>query len=291
MKNKTNIDINIKDIKYVFFDMDGTFLTSKKYPSKKTLETLEKLKSLNINCSIATGRPYFFTKNEIKMINPNLPVISCNGALVFDSINNKLISYNSIEKEISKIIYDVLIKNDGIFIIYTKDKVFKVRNKKFNNESKWFDWISSHNSNYKQDEQVEMIEIEDVNAFNILDYDVIKFLIIYSEMPFEKYELIEKEIQKLSSVYIVRSQNEVFDIMPKGLSKGQGLQVLHDKKIIDLNQTIVFGDAENDISMFEVAKWNVAMGNSQSIVKKKAMFITEDNDNEGISNFFNKLFD
>ena len=46
MKEK---EINIENIKYVFFDLDGTLLNSEKKISQLSLETIKKLKSLGID--------------------------------------------------------------------------------------------------------------------------------------------------------------------------------------------------------------------------------------------------
>lgn len=282
-------DLKISDIKYVFFDMDGTLLTSNKKPSLKTIEIIKKLKTMNINCSIATGRPYYFAQNEIKIVDPQLPIISCNGALIYDSINQSLMSFSSINKKISEKIFNILIENDVVFLIYTKEQIFRYKNNETHPVSKWFNNIDKINNDINNNNRATIENINNYKEFNIKNYDVVKFLIIYSETEPENYKKIENEINQLSDVYIVRSQNEVFDIMPKGLSKGQGLTTLHNLGLIDLSKTIVFGDAENDISMFKVAKWSVAMGNAQEATKKNASYITNDNDNEGIFNFFNKL--
>lgn len=281
--------LKLKDIKYVFFDMDGTLLTSERKPSPKSIEWINKLKQKGINCSIATGRPYYFAKEEIKVVNPNLPVISCNGALVFDPIKKTLISYSCIKKEIAKKIFDILIENNAVFWVYTKDQMFTYKNEKSNPISAWLQRIHKINNSYEEIERAKITAINDLNKFNICDYEIIKFLIIYSEIPIENYKKIENFISQINDVYIVRSQNEVFDIMPKGLSKGQGLKTLHKKDLIDLDKTLVFGDAENDLSMFEAAKWSVAMGNAQEKTKELAMYITDDNDHDGIVKFLEKL--
>lgn len=288
MKEK---EINIKDIKYVFFDLDGTLLNSEKKISQLSLETINKLKSLGIEVSIATGRPYYFVPNEIRTVNPKVPVVSCNSALVYDNIKKDVISVSHISSEETKFIYDVLVKNNGVFLIYTIDKILMCKNEKNSPESKWFNIIKNINNNLDPEDQVEIIDIDTAKEFDITKYNVIKFLIIYSEIPSNNYHDIENKINKMDDVYIVRSQNEVFDIMPKGLTKGDGLQILHNKGIIDLEKTLVFGDAENDLSMFEKAKWSVAMGNAQEKVRESSTFITDTNGNEGIYKFFSKLFE
>lgn len=285
MKN----EINLNGIKYVYFDLDGTLLTSKKVPSLKTVEMIKKLEQKGIKCSIATGRPYFYAQNEIKIINPLLPIISCNGALMFDPIKKQVISFNEINPIKVQDIYNILIKNDAVFALYTKEQIFMYKNNLTNPESKWLTLIKNINENFPEESRVKVTIINEPKKFNITQFNVIKFLIIYSEIPTKKYQIIENEVSKISDVYIVRSQNEVFDIMPCNQSKGSGLQKLHDQGIINLNETLVFGDAENDISMFQVAKWSVAMGNAQEKTKKVATFITRSNDEDGIAAFFESL--
>lgn len=74
--------------------------------------------------------------------------------------------------------------------------------------------------------------------------------------------------------------------MPEGVNKGTGLLELERKGLIDLSRTLVFGDQNNDLSMFEIAAFSVAMGNSRDYIKSKATFTTLSNDEDGISHFF-----
>lgn len=290
IKQEKKTKLNLNNIKYVYFDMDGTLLTSQKNISEETLEILKKLKERKISCSIATGRPYYFAQREIKTVNPHLPVISCNGALVYNPKEDQIISFDAIKKESTKKIFDILIRNDAIFLVYTKEQIFLYKNDLINPKSKWFDWIFDNIKKFDDPTKIKVTFIKDIEDFDITNYDIIKFLIIYSEISIDKYSQIEKDVKKINDVYIVKSQNEVFDIMPKGFTKGHGLKVLHDKGLINLEETLVFGDAENDLSMFAAAKWSVAMGNAQEATKKAATFITDSHDNNGIANFFNKLF-
>ena len=46
---------------------------------------------------------------------------------------------------------------------------------------------------------------------------------------------------------------------------------------------IVFGDGENDLSMFDVVDYPIAMGNAMDTVKKAAFDITLDNNHDGIA--------
>ncbi|MBR3832572.1 MAG: HAD family hydrolase [Mycoplasmataceae bacterium] len=283
--------MKIKDIKYVYFDLDGTFLSSNKTPLKSTLAILDQLKSKGIKCSIATGRTFYFAQKEINLIKPTLPIISCNSSLIYDSIEDKIIYFNSIKKQTTKNIFNILIENNAVFFVYTTKEVFIYKNPKTNPDSKWINWFLETVYSFEKKELIKFEFITNPIDFKIENHDVVKFLVIYSEMTNSQTKTIKELVNKLNDVYIVHSQKDVFDIMPIGSTKGEGLKILDKKGIIDLNHTLVFGDADNDIDMFLSSKWSVAMGNANEEVKKNATFITSDNDNDGIFLFFKKIMD
>ena len=57
---------------------------------------------------------------------------------------------------------------------------------------------------------------------------------------------------------------------------------------ISSNNSLCFGDFVNDLDMFRVCKFSVAMGNACDEIKKNANFITYSNDNNGVAYFLDK---
>ena len=57
----------------------------------------------------------------------------------------------------------------------------------------------------------------------------------------------------------------------------------------DVNDTISFGDAKIDLSMFELCAYNVAMGNGGIEIKEAADYITTDVNDDGLYNAFKYL--
>ena len=54
-------------------------------------------------------------------------------------------------------------------------------------------------------------------------------------------------------------------------------------KGIKAEETIAFGDAENDLEMLKFAGIGVAMGNGEEQVKAQADYVTADVDDDGIA--------
>ena len=79
------------------------------------------------------------------------------------------------------------------------------------------------------------------------------------------------------------------DCAPKGIDKKFAIELLCKELGVSKEDTISFGDAKIDISMFECCGYNVAMGNGGDEVKAAADYITDHVDNDGIYNAFVRL--
>ena len=79
------------------------------------------------------------------------------------------------------------------------------------------------------------------------------------------------------------------DLGPSGITKKHAIEVLLDYLGADQKDTISFGDAKIDLSMFELCAYNVAMGNGGPEIKEAADYITTDVDEDGLYNAFKYL--
>lgn len=79
------------------------------------------------------------------------------------------------------------------------------------------------------------------------------------------------------------------DLGPAGITKKHAIEVLLDYLNADVKDTISFGDAKIDLSMFELCAYNVAMGNGGPEIKAAADYITTDVNDDGLYNAFRYL--
>ena len=79
------------------------------------------------------------------------------------------------------------------------------------------------------------------------------------------------------------------DLSPKGITKKHAIDVLLQYLHRDVKDTIAFGDAKIDISMFELCDYSVAMGNAGDECKAAADYITTDVNDNGLANAFTYL--
>ena len=79
------------------------------------------------------------------------------------------------------------------------------------------------------------------------------------------------------------------DLGPTGITKKTAIEALLKHLGADAKDTISFGDAKIDLSMFELCAYNVAMGNGGPEIKAAADYITTDVDEDGLWNAFKYL--
>ena len=82
------------------------------------------------------------------------------------------------------------------------------------------------------------------------------------------------------------------DINKKGQSKADSVVFLQKTLSISEEETMVFGDSDNDLPMFTHAYYSYAMKNADHFIQSKARFVTqEDNDHDGVMKTIQKMME
>lgn len=90
-----------------------------------------------------------------------------------------------------------------------------------------------------------------------------------------------KEILKDFEVRLLDS-GFAYHISDKNVSKGKALEYIADHLGIPAKEFAVLGDSENDIEMFKVAGFRIAVANADIRLKELADLITPSNDGDGV---------
>ena len=81
------------------------------------------------------------------------------------------------------------------------------------------------------------------------------------------------------------------EVCPPGVDKGAGLSYVAQRAGVSLSDTLVFGDALNDLPMFAVAGRRVAMAAAHPQVTAAADEVTSGNDDDGVAEYLERLFE
>ena len=151
-------------------------------------------------------------------------------------------------------------------------------------------------------EIVAIVEGENGNFFNRMDEEILEK---YKAVSPKAYPVRPPENSVGEAVYqvvpfIERGREDLFlsvmpgctatrwsefatDLIPNGNGKADGIRAALERYGLKAEETIAFGDGENDVPMLEIAGIGVAMGNARQIVKDAADYVTLHVREDGVS--------
>lgn len=261
----------------VFMDLDGTLLASDhKHISPRTKETIESLQQKGVIFYIATGRMYELAKITQRLLNPDVRMITSNGA-VFDGANGREVTKLGVEAV--DLAYKVTAKYQLPMMLFTPEKAYFTR--------KIPDFIAQNAGNFDEDFGYE--EVESFSELKPVMKDITNGVVLsrgdMSELNTVRDELIDSHLMEMSS-----SSPDNLEMIPLQTDKGTAVKRIQQEWGIDYDHTFVFGDGMNDVGMMKEAKYSVAMGNGLPEVKKTANFVTETNAKDGLAKFLENYF-
>lgn len=288
-------------IKMIVCDMDGTLLNSENKILQKTKEILLKLQEKGITIVLASGRGYLRLlpdAMELQLHKYNGFLIDVNGTSVYDVQNkerNRIAildedNINEINQFFSN--HDVEIQysqDDGIYT-YLTDSIYTLKRNirgemNLPDDYPWtggmYSWFTDTRDGYPNQFMIRNLKDSPLHCNKIS---------IVQDPPY--IEVIRQTIEEssiMSKYEFVSSDPRKIEITNKGISKGHALNILMQKLGVSDDEVILFGDSENDISMFKNKKYTVAMANSLPIAKKKANFHTDDHNSDGIYEMLKKF--
>jgi Cof subfamily protein (haloacid dehalogenase superfamily) len=258
--------------KAVAFDLDGTLLHSDKTISTYTLETIDKLKTLGFTIIIATGRSRESAESFRKILDLHTPIVCYNGACVIDADTGEELVHLTIAEHISREIVRLSREYHMALHAYHNHKLF-------------FEAASMQANSYES--------LSRGSSF-MVDFDNLEKLAFTKAMYIGDVTIIE-EIRKRLEVLFPGALSKVytylnyFEIMHAKANKGNALAHVVEKLGIKREQTIAFGDGENDLEMIEWAGHGVTMENAPETVKANARHIAGPNNEDGVAKYLTKL--
>jgi Cof subfamily protein (haloacid dehalogenase superfamily) len=113
-------------------------------------------------------------------------------------------------------------------------------------------------------------------------------LITPEEAPNLPLHTIADSIRSMSSAAF--SKSNYLEIVPLGVHKAGALRHLTETLGLNLSQVAAIGDGLNDIEMLTEAGLGIAMGNAPEAVKSVAAWVTGTNNEAGVAQAVQKLF-
>lgn len=258
--------------KLIAIDIDDTLINDDQIITEGTKEALKQAVDKGVIVTLATGRMFRSAQKVARQINLNVPIITYQGAIVKNLLDEKILYERYVPENAAKQIFAYAEKHQLHLQWYYQDTLYaKTDNEKVKHYSK----IS--NVPY---------EIEP-NPSKMVHLPFEK-LLIYDEP--DTLDTIAKELQPIlgNQVHITKSKPYFLEfIHPEG-TKGQALSFLAAHFGVNLSEVIAVGDSWNDHDMLQVAGLGIAMENAVDSLKQIADEITKSNNDEGVRHVIEK---
>ena len=260
------------NVKIIFSDIDGTFLTDNHEVTEKTCQAVKILLAQNKKFVLVSARMPEAIYPITKKIGVKIPVISYSGGLVLTEdekiLNDKKISEGAIKKILLELKNYV-----NISINY-----YSGRN--------WF--VEKIDDRVQREMNITSATAEMANFDKLLEKNILPNKILIMTEP-EICKNLEVELgKKFPDLNVVRSSKTLLEIMDKKVSKADGIEILLKYFNLGVENAIAFGDNYNDVEMLKFVGCGVAMGNAPDDVKQIANAVTDSNQDNGIYNFLAK---
>ncbi len=259
------------DIKIAFFDIDGTLTDSKQELTQKTIETLKKAYENGIEIVLCSGRTNTYVCNYLKQLIGAKYAISSNGAEIYDFENKINIFEDKMDFLEVKYLWDYCENNKLSIVINTISERY------------------ANKYTLRPDAKVFVDNIDFLVNENI-------FQVVIADSSYNNMQNLKENIKPLKNTSVINyshdflnkldTGNHWFDIVKTNVNKGNAIKYLLNELNIDSKQAICFGDSVNDVDMFKECGIKVAMGNALDEIKNIATYVTDTNDNGGITSFF-----
>ncbi|MEA4873935.1 Cof-type HAD-IIB family hydrolase [Anaerorhabdus sp.] len=266
-------------IKTIVSDLDGTFLTDDKQITSKNEALLEACNELGLHFIPASGRLFSSISEHILKQECVHYAICGNGSTIYDVKKNEEIYFCGIDKSLVLKLYQECQYIDATFDIFSDNHIYSEANmmnhlNDFGLDEYTYEYVKKSRTSIHEDFKIFILKLKKIDRLNMF----------YKS---EKDRLILLEIiKKHPELSVSTSLKTNLEIMNVFASKGNALQWLCQNRDIDDKSTIAFGDANNDISLFQVARYKVAMSNACVELKIIADYVTCTNNESGVAHFF-----
>ena len=257
-------------------DLDGTLLNRQDSINPFSIQTINDLVDRGMIFTYATARSLVSASKVTVGLSTNIPIIAYNGAFIIHPATGDILSKEDFNEEERAKVRGVLIQYNISPMVYSFingiEKVSWIP-EKVNEGVKRYLSIRQGDKRFRAVHDIESLYEGEMFYFTCIG---------------EKDELLPVyDIFSKDDRYRCTMQQELYrpeywcEIMPAKASKKNAIQKL--KELWNCDKVVSFGDAINDIPMFEISDECYAVENAVDELKAHATGIIESNDNDGVA--------
>ncbi|ADD45792.1 HAD family hydrolase [Stackebrandtia nassauensis] len=267
--------------KLVVVDLDGTVVgygNHRLAPSPTVVKALADVRAAGVPVAVATGRAIWDALPTIAALDLADGLVSTtHGAITYDLDAGRIVGRTPLDT----------VEAVRRFTEAEPKVAFAVER----DEAGWY-----HTSNFNRDFESKWAEVVDRETLSA--EPAVRLVARLSWVPYRHMAAPCPEADRLAAtvgldpaLYQVEpGYNGWIDVGPAGVTKATGLAVIAEHYGVTAADTIVFGDAANDLPMFAWAGHSVALGQAHDVIKAAADEVAPSVTDDGVAHVLRRWF-
>lgn len=254
----------------IALDMDGTLLNAEGEISNENKEAILQAQRLGHIVIIATGRSYMDAERQLRLADLECPVVSLNGAVITLADRSVAASTPLNKEDIIPALRWMNEIPELYYEVYTEDNVYVELDKRVQLEK-----LAAHKDTEVPEELAWLLQAMVDQQFQQAAVTYVEKMedvwskeenLIYKTLVFSlNRELLKEASARFAAIpglIITASHVNNIEINHEEANKGAGVSMLAAHYGIPAEQVAVMGDSYNDLPMFEMAGYKIAMENA-----------------------------
>lgn len=249
-------------------DLDGTLYRKDKTVSKENLEAIAYFKDEGGFFTFITGRVPQTSSSICDTIKPNAPYGCINGGGIYDPSEGRYL-------------WNMLLPREAMELLSEVDKGLPEIGIQINTEKT----VYFNKDNVAMEHFRAVTGLPNVACpYGDVSEPILKVVLAHEDAAqIERLQTLLAAHPKAYLFDFIRSERTLYEILPKGASKGALLSRLASLLHVDVSKTIAVGDYHNDVSMLRAAGLGFAVANAVEEAKAAADHVCVSNEEHAIA--------
>lgn len=265
-------------------DLDGTLLQDDGTLSADCRRSLCELLEQGLPFTVASARSVFSMQEILQGLPIRLPIISTNGGFISDLNSGQHFAINAVKTDIASELLHLIDDSGNAPWVSAfdgrQDRLYY--NRIANGGMQWY----LEDRQHANDTRLTCLEDISVSLGN----QVICLIVMGKEAPVAN--LRQEIVARFGTLLMTQFYENRYSpgwhwlsIHDAGATKGNALRYLVDHWELHDRELVVFGDAENDIEMFQTADRAIAVANAEDPLKPHASSIIAPSNTDSVIRF------